>query len=389
MTPARLGDPRGDAGATPVRRDGDRVDALVVGAGPAGLATSRELSRRGVSHRILEKGDVAGHVWAHLYDSLTLHTGRHMSHLPGRRFPAGTPLFPPRATFVEYLQAYARALGVPVETGVDVMRLARDGAEWVATTTAGDIRTRAVVLATGIVSNPRRPGLPGTDAFRGALMHSSSYRRPAPFAGQRVLVIGVGNSGGEIASELAHHGARVTVAVRSGANVVPREIAGIPVQYLSFLLRKLPRAAQRRVAAWVQRMGERRRGPPVLPRPAHSALDAIPLIGFNLVDAIREGLVAVRPGIERITEHGVRFTDGREEAFDTIIAATGFRAAVQPLGDLVRLDERGFGNRTDRVVSADQPNLFYVGHNYDSTGGLKNIARDAPLAAAQVVKALQ
>ena len=389
MTPVRRAGPPVDAGATPERSAGARLDALVVGAGPAGLATSRELSRRGVSHRVLEKGDVVGHVWANLYDSLTLHTGRHMSHLPGRRFQAGTPLFPPRAVFVEYLHEYARAFRVPVETNVEVTRLARDGGEWVAATTAGDIRARTVVLTTGIVSNPRRPALPGIDAYRGALMHSSAYHRPAAFAGQRVLVIGVGNSGGEIASELARHGAHVTVAVRSGANVVPREIAGVPVQYLSFLLRKLPRAAQRRVAAWVQRMGERRRGPPVLPRPAHSALDAIPLIGFNLVDAIREGLVAVRPGIERVTEHGVRFTDGREEPFDTIIAATGFRAAVQPLGDLVQLDDRGFGSRTDRVVSTDQPNLFYVGHNYDSTGGLMNIARDAPLAAAQVVKALQ
>ena len=365
------------------------TDALVIGAGPAGLATSRALSRRGVAHRVLERGDVAGYVWANLYDSLTLHTGRHMSHLPGRRFKAGTPLFPPRAAFVEYLQDYARAFGVPVETNVEVTRLARDGADWVANTTGGDIRARTVVLATGIVSNPRQPELPGAGAFRGTLLHSSSYRRPGPFAGQRVLVIGVGNSGGEIASELARHGAHVTVAVRSGANVVPREIAGIPVQYLSFLLRKLPRAAQERVAGWVQRMGDRRRGPPVLPRPAYSALDAIPLIGFNLVDAIREGLIAVRPGIAHIAATGVQFTDGREEPFDAIIAATGFRAAVQPLGDLVQLDDRGFGHRTGRVVSTDQPNLFYVGHNYDSTGGLKNIARDAPLAATRVIEALR
>lgn len=374
---------------TVARAGGDRIPALVVGAGPAGLATSRELSRRGVAHRVLEQGAVAGHVWANLYDSLTLHTGRHMSHLPGRRFKAGTPLFPPRTAFVEYLHDYARTFRVPVEANVCVTRLARDDGGWVAATSAGEIRARAVVLATGIVSNPRRSGLPGADRFRGTLIHSSAYRRPAPFAGQRVLVIGVGNSGGEIASELARAGSTVTVAVRSGANVVPREIAGIPIQYLSFLLRKLPRGAQERVSAWVQRMGEKRRGPPVLPRPGYSALDAIPLIGFNLVDAIREGVIAVRPGVDHVTPAGVRFADGREEPFDAIIEATGFRAAVQPLGNLVQLDERGFGLRRDRVVSTDQPNLFYVGHNYDSTGGLMNIARDAPLAAVQLVEALQ
>ena len=360
------------------------LDAIVVGGGPAGLATSHELQKRGITHRVLERGERPGWVWVNLYDSLTLHTGRHMSHLPGRRFPKGTPLFVPRADFVHYLDDYVAHFQLPVDAGVDVTALARHDGVWVADTSRGLLSARAVVLATGIVSNPRIPEIAGRECFAGLVLHSSEYRRPAPFVGQRVLVVGVGNSGGEIGSELSRAGAHVTMAVRSGANVVPRDLAGIPIQYLAHYVRKLPRRAQLVISDLIRRLGEARRGPPVLPRPAHSALEAIPLIGFNLVDEIRAGRIAVRPALEAFTATGVRYADGREEPFDTVILATGFRAAVQPLHDLVRLDAKGFGERRDRVVSVDQPGLFYVGHNYDSSGGLSNIGMDAPLAAARV-----
>lgn len=371
----------------------DLFDAIVVGAGPAGLATGRELGRRGSSYVVLERGPAVGHSWANYYDSLTLHTGRRMSALPGRAFPRGTPVFIPRDRFVSYLRDYADCCAVRVRTGWRVDRAEPiadgDGARWRVTGTGGELRARALVIATGIAANPRRPALPGEEEFRGALVHSSDYRRPDGYAGKRVLVVGVGNSGGEIASELASAGATVSVAVRSGANVVPREIAGIPIQYVAYWIRKLPRRLQERIVALVGRIVERRQGPPVLPRSAYGPLDAIPIIGFNLTDAIRANRVAVRPGVERLTTHGVRFTDGREEPYDVVILATGFTAALAPLGTLVRTDAKGFALRSDRVTSADQPRLWFVGHNYDATGGLFNIAHDAPLAAAAIARELE
>jgi cation diffusion facilitator CzcD-associated flavoprotein CzcO len=122
----------------------------------------------------------------------------------------------------------------------------------------------------------------------------------------------------------------------------------------------------------------------VLPKPPYGPLDAIPLIGFHLVDAIRSGRIAVRSGISELTETGVRFTDGVEDPFDDIIFATGFAPALSPLGNLVRTDAKGFAVRSDRVTSADQPNLYFVGHTYDATGGLYNIRRDAALAAERI-----
>ncbi|HKR55098.1 MAG TPA: NAD(P)/FAD-dependent oxidoreductase, partial [Gemmatimonadales bacterium] len=355
------------------------TDVLVIGAGPGGLAASQQLKQRGVPHKVLERGDTVGHTWANLYDSLVLHTGKRMSSLPGLAFPADYPTFVSRGDFLSYLRRYRDTFDLPVETGVRVDRLERTNGTWTARTSKGAVTSRAVVMATGIVANPVAPRFPGQDQFQGRVMHSVEYRRPDPFRGQRVLVVGVGNSGGEIGAELAHHGVLVTMAVRSGANVVPRQLLGIPIQYVAYYVRKLPRPAQRVIVSLVRQITILRRGPPVLPPSPVFALDAVPLIGFHLVDAIKAGTAHVRPGLQEFTAKGVRFADGREEAFDTVILATGFHAALAPLGTLVTTDAKGFARRADRVTSADQTGLFFVGSNYDSGGGLLNIGIDAKL----------
>jgi cation diffusion facilitator CzcD-associated flavoprotein CzcO len=362
----------------------EHLSVVVVGAGPAGLAASAELRRRGVDHRVLERGPRVGESWRRLYESLTLHTGKHLSALPGLRLGRGVPVFVPRDVFVSYLERYARTFALPVELNRPVTRVRRDRAGWLVETPSGPIAARMLVVATGIISNPRTPRFEGRERYRGQMLHSVDYHRPQDFVGRRVLVVGVGNSGGEIGAELARAGATVTIAVRSGAHVVPRDLLGVPVQYLSLLLRGLPRAARNGIAGAFARIAALRRGPPVLPKPAHGPLDAIPLIGFHLVDAIRDGRIAVRGGVAAFTEDGVRFTDGYSEPFDAVILATGFTPALGPLHGLVQLDDRGFARRSDRVTSADHPDLFFVGHTYDAAGALFNIARDAKLAARHI-----
>src|SRR5206468_796912 len=210
---------------------------LVVGAGPAGLATSQQLQARAVPHRVLERGDSVGHTWANLYDSLTLHTGKHMSNLPGMPFPHSAPLFVPRREFLEYLRRYALAFDLPVETGYAVERVTRTDGSWTVRTSGGEYAAQVLVVATGIVANPR-----------------------------------------------------------------------IPSQYVSYWVRTLPRAIQEAAVGLVRLLTELRRGKPVLPRPAYSPLDAIPVIGFHLVDAICEGLIDVRAGVAELTADGARFT---------------------------------------------------------------------------------
>ncbi len=365
------------------------LPALVVGAGPAGLATSRELSRRGVEHRVLERGERVGASWARLYESLRLHTGKHLSSLPGMPFPETTPLFPPRDRFLDYLDAYARGFELPVELGAEVTAAERADGGFRVRTAGGDWMARVLVVATGIMANPFVPDLPGLDGYRGELLHSIDYRRPEPFLGRRVLVVGTGNSAGEIGAELAAAGVSVALAVRSGKPVVPLQLLGMPIQYWALPLAKLPPGARRAVVRGIGKLGELARGPSPLPPGQLGPCPDVPLIGFGLAEAIRARRITLRPAVVGFGPDTVRFADGAEEGFDAVILATGYRAALGLLGGLIRRDRCGFAERTDRVQSADQSGLWFVGQNYDTRGGLYNIRLDAQEVGRRVARELR
>jgi putative flavoprotein involved in K+ transport len=401
---------------------------IVVGAGPAGLATSYALTQARIDHIVLEAGEV-GQTWATLYDSLVLHTGKHMSALPGSPFSRSTPLFPERATFLEYLRRYATSHALPIQTRTRVSAVRRGEDGWLvdamqassdadADATDGDdafnrggasqveqFQCRVLVWATGVVSNPSVPDFVGRETFGGEVLHSVDYHRPERFLGRRVLVVGTGNSGGEIAAELAHAGASVAIAARSGTYVVPRTIAGVPIQYAARFMSRLPQRVQRRVQHTMSLIGARLRGPTGLPLPG--ATDAsplapprdsgtprppacrnVPLIGFHLTDAIRARLIDVRPAMAAFVADGVRFADGREELFEVVLFATGYRPALGPLDGLVQRDACGFARRSEHVVSLDQPDLYFVGQSYDVRGAILNIGRDAQHVARLIVRTM-
>ena len=156
----------------------DRYPVVVVGGGPAGLATSAELQRRRIEHVVLERGDTVGYSWANLYDSLTLHTGKHLSALPRMSFDRSVPLFPSRLDFMAYLHRYVDVLRLPVETGRTVTAIERQNDEWLVRTDRGDISARDVVMATGIVASPRVPDIPVRERFRGRWVRHA-HRRTA------------------------------------------------------------------------------------------------------------------------------------------------------------------------------------------------------------------
>lgn len=360
---------------------------VVVGAGPAGLAVSRQLIRRRVEHVVLERGEDVGASWRSFYSSLVLHTGKHLSSLPDLPFERGDPLFTPRPAFVGYLERYAQSLELPVQHRTEVVAATPTDDGWALEIDGDLLRARVLVVATGIAGRPRVPAITGRGAFVGTVRHSIEYRDPQPFVGRRVLVVGAGNSGSEIASELGRAGIATTIAIRSGVLVVPLTVAGVPSQYIGIALRRLPRSIGTAIARASVAIGARRRRDG-LPRSTENPLDVIPIVGMHLSDAIREGRVKVRAGLTELTGTTARFADETEAPFDDVILATGFTAAVAWLNGWIALDERGFARRRNRVVSADQGRLLFVGHSYDAGGGLVNIRRDAPLAAEAAVAML-
>jgi cation diffusion facilitator CzcD-associated flavoprotein CzcO len=378
---------------SPARRE----PVVVIGAGPAGLATAACLARLGVHACVLERAADIGASWRSHYRRLHLHTVKELSALPGLAFPARAPRYVPRAQVVEYLEAYAAHFGLQPHFGVEVQHLEPlpEGSLWEVVCADGSrIRTPHVVVATGANRHPRRPALPGEEAFTGRVLHSHAYRDAAPFAGERVLVVGMGNTGAEIALDLCEAGVQVALSVRSAVNIVHRDVLGRPTQRTSILLGKLPPRLGHALAAWLRdltvgdltRLGLRT--PRASPLAQLREEGRTPVIDIGTIARIRRGEIRVHPGIAQLHERKVRFVDGSEAPFDTIVLATGYDAGLQALvpGVALDLDARGL-LRASAADPGRRPGLHFVGFDVRQPGGLlRTIGQQAQEVARQVAR---
>jgi putative flavoprotein involved in K+ transport len=363
------------------------ADVVVAGAGAAGLAAAAALERRGVRPVVLEADERVGGSWARRYDRLHLHTVRRFSGLPYRPLPRTLPRYVSKDAYGDYLADYARSLGLDVRLGHRVEAVRREDGRWLVETSGGDWLARAVVVATGKHSRPRLPSWPGRDEFRGRILHSADYRSAAELRDLRVLVVGLGNSGAEIAAELAEAGAAfVAVAVRTPPPIVRRDLAGVPVQLLGMLLMPFPARPVDRLGAAVRKLavgdlsryglGAAAWGPFEARRP--------PTIDVGFLDVLKRRQVEVRPDLERFTAGGVVFADGRAEPYDAVVAATGFTtglAGVLHAPDV--LDERGHPCFASDGSSA-QPGLYFIGFVESARGALFEANRGSRRVAAAV-----
>src|SRR5271166_1826881 len=362
--------------------DGDQ-EAIVIGAGPAGLACAACLKEAGVAAAILEKADAVGAVWRRHYDRLHLHTDRGHSGLPGLAMPKTYPRYPARTHVVEYLDHYAARFGLWPRFGVDVEHAYRKDDAWCIETSGGTLMAPNVIVATGFADWPTRPHWPGEDRFGGDIRHSTAYRNPAPYAGKRVLVVGLGNSGGEIALDLAEAGVAVAVAVRGPVNIVPRDLLGIPIMSVAILLRPLPPRVADALSAPIVHLSVgslRRLGLPSSkagPLASIARTGRVPLLDVGTVKKIRDGAISVRPDIHALEEGIVEFVDGRREACHAIIAATGFRPDLRTLLPRVNgaLSEGGLPRVSGGPTS--EPGLYFCGFYISPTGQLREVGFEA------------
>jgi putative flavoprotein involved in K+ transport len=363
---------------------------VVVGAGPAGLAAAAMLERAGERVVVLERGEV-GQAWTTRYDRLHLHTVRWLSCLPGYRMPRSFGKWPARDRVVEYLRAYAERTGLEVRTGVAAERLDPAPSGWTVTTSTETVEAERVVVATGNSNVPLVPGWPGS--FAGEVVHSADYRNPSPFAGRRVLVVGAGNSGAEIAVDVADGGAvEVWLAVRSPPHVVRRDTLGFPSQVVGIATTRLPVPVVDRLAAALRRLSVPDLAPYGLPAPPRPYTDflrrrVVPILDVGIVDAVRSSRVRVVAALERFDDGAAVLADGTRLDVDAVIAATGYRPGLEPLvGHLGVLDERGepLVHGPDEHPSA--PGLHFVGYEVTLGGQFRLVGAQAKRLARAVAE---
>ncbi|WP_329464623.1 flavin-containing monooxygenase [Streptomyces sp. NBC_01431] len=358
----------------------------VIGAGPGGLAVAAALRARGVRAVVLERSDDVGASWRRHYDRLHLHTTRRLSALPGLKIPRRFGRWVSRDDVVRYLEKYAAVHELEIVTGVEVGRVERapEGPGWALDASGGRrLAARAVVVATGYNHTPYVPPWAGAETYTGDLVHASGYRDAAPYAGRDVLVVGVGNTGAEIAVDLTEGGAaRVRLAVRGAPHILRRSTAGWPAQATGILVRRLPVRLVDRAAAVTERLSVPDLAAYGLPRPTSGLYSraregAIPVQDVGLIDAVKSGRVEPVAAVESFEGGKVVLADGTRISPDAVIAATGYgRGLSELVGHLGVLDERGLPV-VRGVQAVGAAGLYFTGFSTPLSGTLRELGIEA------------
>lgn len=338
-----------------------QVEFAVIGAGQSGLAAGYFLKRAGAEFLILDGANHVGGSWPHYYDSLELFSPFRYSVLPGLAMPGEPYDYPRRDDIVRYLEAYAATFSFPVKLGARTEAVEADGRGFRLRQSDGTaLLARKLIVATGAFGAPFLPQIEGSSTFSGRIMHSSGYRNPAPLEGQRVVVVGAGNSAVQIAVELAGK-ADVTLAVRNPIRYLPQKVFSRDVHW------------------WFDKLGLNRRN--------IFSDHGVPVVDDGRYRrAIREGRPDSRSMFERFSEDGVIWSDGAREKIDVVIFATGFHAHMAFLAGIGALAQDGRPLHR-RGVSARVPGLGFVGLS-GQTGFASATLRGAGPDADHVVRSL-
>ncbi len=369
-----------------------QIPILIIGAGPAGLAMAGRLRHRQIPFEIIEQEQVVGSTWHRHYDRLKLHTVKELSHLPHLPFPENYPRYVSRQQLVDYFDQYAEHFQIKPHFGEKALNIRRVGKQWETTTSTGkSFLSEKVVITTGVNRVPFRPKFPDEKAFSGKIVHSIHYKNPDPYRGQRVLVIGMGNTGAEIALDLSENEVETYISLRGPINIVPRDLFGRPTQLTALTLAKLPNWLADFIAIVVRKItiGDLSRygikTPKMPPGKQLRVTGKTPVIDLGTLKAIKEGRIKVLPDIDRFTVEGARFKDGSQFPFDAVILATGYRPRLYEFlpGAENIVDQAGIPEKV--IGEGDYAGIYFIGFdNYTPGGIIGVINRDTEIVAEEL-----
>lgn len=353
---------------------------LIIGAGPAGLAIAGRLSKVQVPFTIVEGASGVGQSWRNHYDRLYLHTVKRFSHLPHVPFSEILPQYVSRADFVQYLEQYCATMEIIPRCNTAVTQIKRAENYWQVITTQSELMAENVIVATGFNRVPIVPTWEGMESFQGEISHSKTYKNPSPFLGNKVLIIGMGNTGAELALDLAEHNVEVSISLRSPINIVPRDFLGNPTQETAMKLQKLPNWLADKVGLLLREITVGNLAKYGIQRPAEAPNaqvrkhGKIPVIDLGTVKLIKQGKIDMKPGVQKFMQQGVIYTNNQLEKFDKVILATGYAAKVNNFIALPThyLDAKG-SPKVTWFSDSELSGLYFIGFNTAHTGILNSI----------------
>lgn len=368
------------------------TNTLIIGASVAGLASAGSLTKAGIDYIIIEKHNQVAMPWRNHYDRLHLHTNKSLSALPYKKFPADAETYPERLKVVEYLDDYKKEMNINPMFNTEATSVRKEGGFWITDTTNGAIKSKNVIMATGPFGQARTINFKGMESFGGKIVHSSQYKTGKDYKGQKVLVVGFGNSGCEIALDLHEQGASPSMSVRSAVNVLPRDILGIPILQLGLLMAPLPpRLADKLNAPLmnllvgdITKLGLKKL--PYGPLEQIQKDQSVPLLDIGTLKLIKDGNCTIYDDIDHISGKTVHFKDGKKQEFDAIVAAIGYNKGFE--GDVVKVDKSRFEDLNMSVNKQKyfgKDGLYFCGFWVSPTGQIREISLDAQKIAKDIV----
>lgn len=365
----------------------------IIGAGPSGLAAGRAFRENGIPFDILERNRDVGGIWdmsnerTPMYESAHFISSRTQSAFDDFPMPERYPDYPGWREIRDYIRSFAEHYGLrdSIRFGADVQRVAPAGdasGTWDVTLGSGETRRyRGVVCATGHNWDPVLPAYPGK--FDGEAYHSFEYRSPAEFAGKRVLVVGGGNSGCDIACDAAATASRAFISLRRGYHFLPKHIFGQPTDAFFRSGPHLPAWLAQPLLAGLLRVlvGDLRRYG--LPRPDHKVLESHPIVNSQLLHYLAHGDITAKPDVAELRGRTVRFTDGSEEEVDLMVYATGYRASIPVLDESLLPHGAGVAPFFLNIFH-QSPNLYAVGLFETDGAAYPIVSKQAALIAALI-----
>jgi thioredoxin reductase len=369
-----------------------RIQNLIIGAGPAGLAVAGRLSKLNIPYEIIEMTDNVASTWRNHYDRLHLHTAKDLSHLPHLKFPKEYPIYVSKNDVVSYMENYAEHFNIKPHFREKATSIKNENGTWITTTASDKVwQSDSIIIGTGSNRVQNSPSWPGLDNFKGIIQHSKDYRNGKEYKDKNVLIIGMGNTGAELAIDLNENGAKTYISVRGPVNIVTRDFNGKPTQYTAIKLQKLPPWLNDFIANTVQKLtiGDLSKygiqNLKMSPSAQLRELGKTPIIDLGTIDLIKKGEVNIKPGIQNFTQNGIVFENGEKHKFDAVILATGYKPEVE---DFLESTEHIFNslNLPKSPIIEQNKGLYFIGFDLYNGGVLYSIHRNSELIVKDILK---